>query len=124
MKWTNKSKFFFVVTVFNDGTNFIMIMVCSKLHTVWFVCKILCFFDFLVDDSETGQPTHLVLGEAFEGASDKHASNVPRVKETITSNRKFVAFDASDLISPVSLLQEVTSIQSASNFQVYLFPHL
>ena len=86
----------------------------SKLKSVWYVCKILCFFDFLVDTSESGLPTHLVLGEIYEGCRESTITNVPRVKET----KKYVAFDASDLISPVSLLQEVKSIQSASNYQL------
>ena len=62
----------------------------SKLKPVWFVCKAICFFDFLLDDSEDGKPTHLVLGEVLEGCKEQDIADGPRVKET-TSNRKFVA---------------------------------
>ena len=92
-------------------------LIDSNLKPLWFVCKLPCFFDFPLDDSEGAQPTHLVLGEVYESCKEKDALNVPRVKETI-SNRKYVAFDARDLICPVSLLREVTSIHSANSFQV------
>ncbi|OBZ80884.1 hypothetical protein A0J61_11067 [Choanephora cucurbitarum] len=95
------------------------ILLCTLIHaskqtkTAIMLCSKQAKCARTMDTSESGLPTHLVLGKIYEGCRESTTSNVPRVKET----KKYVAFDASDLISPVSLLQEVKSTQSVSNYQ-------
>ena len=63
----------------------------------------------MLDKSPDGKPSHFVLGEVLEGKK-QFAHNVPEVKET----GKYVAFDARDLVCPVSLLHVVSKNRNGS----------
>lgn len=54
-----------------------------------------------------GKPSHFVLGEVLEGNRSPSLLNVPEVKEVGTIGSRYVAFDARDLVCPVSLLHVV-----------------
>ncbi|OBZ78512.1 hypothetical protein A0J61_11860, partial [Choanephora cucurbitarum] len=57
--------------------------------------------------SVDGKPSHFVLGEVLEGNRSPSLLNVPEVKEFGVTGGKYIAFDARDLVCPVSLLQVV-----------------
>ncbi|OBZ80192.1 hypothetical protein A0J61_11759, partial [Choanephora cucurbitarum] len=79
---------------------------------VWYVCKIVCCFEFLLDKSPNGVPSHSVLGEVFESCNRQSVSLMPEVKKAASTRKNLVAFDARDLASPVSLLKEVKSVEN------------
>ena len=69
----------------------------------WFVCKILFFFRFRFFANEQG--SHYVYGELAKthGVSPL-AKFIPRIQLFNGRDKKFVVFDARDIISAVGLL--------------------
>ena len=90
---------------------FIVLIYCTY-RVVWYVCKIVCFFEFLLDKSPNGVPSHFVLGEVFESCTRQSVSGMPELKKIASARKNLVAFDARDLVCPVSLLEEVKSVES------------
>lgn len=70
------------------------------------------FFRFLV---KPGVESFFVLGEVYESRCASGASRSLLVKSIYNQNRRFVVFDAADIVCPVGLLSVVNNIDRQNN---------
>ncbi|OBZ80364.1 hypothetical protein A0J61_11587 [Choanephora cucurbitarum] len=84
----------------------------NTYKVVWYVCKIVWFFEFLLDKSPNGVPSHFVLDEVFESCNRQSVSLIPEVKKAASTRKSLVEFDAGVLVCLVSLLEEVKSVEN------------